>query len=212
MRRSNASNLSRRNRYRNGTRMDPVRFQYRTTRAGIKNPYKQYTKSNFIFYTSIVLFIAFLCYIFVFPYTSNRYSVIRKYGIVIDGGSTGTRIHVFEYLVKDGILEYGFGKNGLASMKVNPGLSAYEDEPERAREAIRELVEFGRKRVPRDYWGETEIRLMATAGLRLLKKEAQDRILNECRQVLRRSGFKFQDKWASVISGMLPAVSLIFFT
>lgn len=202
MRRSNASTLSRRNNRRNGTKMDPVKFQFRSTRPGIKTLYKRYTKSNLIFYTSIVLFTAFLFYFFMFPYRSNRYFVHKKYGIVIDGGSTGTRIHVFEYLVKDGILEYSFGKDGLASMKVNPGLSAFEDEPDKAGEAIKELLEFGKKRVPRECWGNTEIRLMATAGLRMLKREAQDKILDACRKVLRRSGFKFQDNWASVISGM----------
>jgi apyrase len=145
-----------------------------------------------------------------FPYRSNQYSMHKKYGIVIDGGSTGTRIHVFEYLVKHGFLEYSFGKDGLASMKVNPGLSAYEDEPDKAGEAIGELVEFAMKRVPRDYWGETEIRLMATAGLRMLKKEAQDRILDACRRVLRGSAFRFQDNWASVISGMCYMASKIF--
>ncbi|XWS69711.1 hypothetical protein CRYUN_Cryun04dG0202500 [Craigia yunnanensis] len=42
---------------------------------------------------------------------------------------------------------------------------------------------------------------MATAGLRLLDVEVRERILEESRKVLRMSGFKFHDDWASVITG-----------
>ncbi|GAA0184421.1 nucleotide phosphatase [Lithospermum erythrorhizon] len=135
----------------------------------------------------------------------------KRYGIVIDGGSTGTRIHIFSYDVfkddvggvsrkrKRGVLD--FSGSELESLKVNPGLSAFAREPEKAGKALRELVEFGKGKVPREYWGETEVRLMATAGMRLLAKVEQENILDVCRGVLRSSGFKFQDDWVSVISG-----------
>ncbi|KAG9151377.1 hypothetical protein Leryth_023812 [Lithospermum erythrorhizon] len=135
----------------------------------------------------------------------------KRYGIVIDGGSTGTRIHIFSYDVfkddvggvsrkrKRGVLD--FSGSELESLKVNPGLSAFAREPEKAGKALRELVEFGKGKVPREYWGETEVRLMATAGMRLLAKVEQENILDVCRRVLRSSGFKFQDDWVSVISG-----------
>ncbi|KAF2298848.1 hypothetical protein GH714_028297 [Hevea brasiliensis] len=42
---------------------------------------------------------------------------------------------------------------------------------------------------------------MATAGMRLLDYEVQERILESCRKVLRKSRFKFRDDWASVITG-----------
>lgn len=96
---------------------------------------------------------------------------------------------------------FDFGEEG--AMKVNPGLSAYAEDPEGAGGSLEELVEFGKGKVPRELWGETEIRLMATAGLRLLDSYVQERILEACRRVLRKSGFKFRDDWASVITGML---------
>lgn len=80
-------------------------------------------------------------------------------------------------------------------------MSAYADEPEAAAGSLEELLEFARRKVPRQMWGETEIRLMATAGLRLLDSRVQDRILESCRNGLRRSGFQFRDEWATVISG-----------
>ncbi|KAL3501418.1 hypothetical protein ACH5RR_035867 [Cinchona calisaya] len=209
MRRSNARTVNSCNDHKKPDNMDPTKLQFRPNRPGFKNPYKQNTRSGLLLlYSSIALVSVVLCYILLLLIFPNRgsdgsyYGGHKKYGIVIDGGSSGTRIHVFKYEVeKDGILRYDFGKNGLASIKVNPGLSAYAEEPERAAAALAELVEFGRKRVPREYWRETEIRLMATAGMRMLEKHVQDRILEACRTVLRGSGFRFYDDWAAVISG-----------
>ncbi|KAB1208056.1 putative apyrase 6 [Morella rubra] len=86
-------------------------------------------------------------------------------------------------------------------MRVNPGLSSFADDAYGAGASLKELLDFGKGRVPREHWGQTEIRLMATAGLRLLEPKLQDRILESCRQVLRSSGFKFRDEWASTITG-----------
>lgn len=125
----------------------------------------------------------------------------RRFGIIIDGGSTGTRIHVFEFRVKSGVKEFDFGPNGHFSMRVNPGLSSFKGDPEGAGRSLVELLEFGKGRVPMKLRGDTEVRLMATAGLRLLDVKVQERILESCRRVLRLSGFKFHDDWASVITG-----------
>lgn len=96
---------------------------------------------------------------------------------------------------------FDFGTEGLTSFRVNPGLSSFSEDPESAGGSLTELLEFGKGRVPREFWRETEVRLMATAGLRLLDSEVQDRILDSCRKKLRDSGFKFRDDWASVITG-----------
>ncbi|RXH88416.1 hypothetical protein DVH24_000015 [Malus domestica] len=62
------------------------------------------------------------------------------------------------------------------------------EDPESAGGSLRELLEFGKGRVPKDLWAETEIRLMARTGLQLLDLGVQNRILNSCRKVLRGSG------------------------
>ncbi|KAJ6772410.1 ADENOSINE/GUANOSINE DIPHOSPHATASE [Salix koriyanagi] len=146
--------------------------------------------------TSVTLIVLLSCY---YLFESQTKSSSKKYGIIIDGGSTGTRIHVFGYRVESGgktVFDFEEG-----ALKVSPGLSAYAEDPGGAGGSVEELVEFGKGRVPRELWGETEVRLMATAGVRLLDLEVQDQILNECRRVLRKSGFKFQDSLASVITG-----------
>ncbi|XP_076885339.1 putative apyrase 6 [Bidens hawaiensis] len=147
--------------------------------------------------SAIVLFCCF--------YYSNYVKVdegMKRYRIVIDGGSTGSRVHLFEYRIgKEGVVFDFGGKGGLNSMRVGPGLSAFKDDEGGAGESVMELLEFAKMRVPEEEWAQTEVRLMATAGLRLLEVSVQERILEACRKVLRRSGFEFRDDWASVISG-----------
>lgn len=122
----------------------------------------------------------------------------RKFGIVIDGGSTGTRVHVYCYFAGTGVVDTA----ASVTMKVNPGLSAYKDNPEQAGESLKELLDFARRRIRADIWGVTEVRLMATAGMRLLDAGVQEKILESCRNVLRISGFMFRKNWATVITGM----------
>ncbi|CAL5428837.1 unnamed protein product [Camellia sinensis] len=195
------------------SKMESIKLQFRPNsphRSSLfsRNP-KHSTTNITKFFASIAITLALFCYIFVVS-TAFRNSGKRKFGIVIDGGSTGTRIHVFEYVVKVGVANFDFGENGLASMRVNRGLSAYAEDTEGAGVSLGELVEFGKKRVPKEYWGETEIRLMATAGLRMLELSVQDRILESCRKFLRLSGFRFRDDWASVITVYLQLLCLAY--
>ncbi|KAI3796051.1 hypothetical protein L1987_38713 [Smallanthus sonchifolius] len=156
------------------------------------------TRSNIFVIGFVTLAFVSSCYF----YINSRNPVAKRYRIVIDGGSTGSRIHVFEYLFRDGGPVFDFsGKNGLGSMRVSLGLSAFAEDPHRAGASVLELLEFARKRIPKENWGKTEVRLMATAGLRMLDSSVQERILESCRKVLRTSGFSFHDYLASVISG-----------
>lgn len=193
-------------------KMDPIKLHIRASNWSnffSRSP-KRSTRSIFFIITLIAIaFVLVLCYLFVSGRNSHRLWK-RKYGIVIDGGSTGTRMHVFEYKVEGRISVSDFSDGGGASMKVNPGLSAFSDEPEAAGDSLVKLLELGKGRIPEDLWGVTGIRLMATAGLRLLEPAVQDRILDSCRRVLRTSGFKFQDEWASVITGMTQYYELFF--
>ncbi|KAL6878389.1 hypothetical protein ACP4OV_012559 [Aristida adscensionis] len=118
-----------------------------------------------------------------------------RFSVFIDGGSTGTRAHVFA-AGPDGRPDLARS----AVMRVSPGLSSFAADPARAGESLRPLMEFARGRVAGDA-AETEVRLMATAGLRLLEERVREAILESCRDVLRTSGFRFEDAWAEVIPG-----------
>ncbi|KAF8390201.1 hypothetical protein HHK36_024723 [Tetracentron sinense] len=191
-------------------KMDSVKLQFRSNAhrsnffSRISSLSMKQAKGNLWIYFVVAISVAVFCYIFVIARGSGNSPVSkRKFGIVIDGGSTGTRIHVFEFVINElGLPVFDFGKDGLATMRLNPGLSSFSGDPEGAGRSLLELVEFGKRGVPKDYWGETEIRLMATAGLRRLDMGVQEQILESCRRVLRSSDFKFRDDWASVITGM----------
>ncbi|KAF6171852.1 hypothetical protein GIB67_007373 [Kingdonia uniflora] len=197
MRRSNARTSPAINPQQQQPTMDTVKFHLRPNTT-LTSRSKIISSRTFIV---IVLTLAVICYLFVTIVRQS--SVVReKFRVIIDGGSTGTRIHVLRVAL-DGNESpvFDFGRNGLASMRVNPGLSSFEGEPNGAGESLLELLVFAKGRIPREDWGETEIRVMATAGLRILDLGVQEKILESCRIVLRLSGFKFRDDWASVITG-----------
>ncbi|KAI9111514.1 hypothetical protein K1719_017204 [Acacia pycnantha] len=182
---------------------NPVKLHLRPSgRSGLfSRNSKSISRSNCFFSIPISIALAFFIFYAIFSGIRSPNSVITKFAIIIDGGSTGTRIHVFKYRLEGGNPVFDFGKDGLASMRVNPGLSSFAREPDGAGQSLVELVDFGKSKIPKESWSDTEIRLMATAGLRILEENVQQRILESCRSLLRSSGFKFRDEWASVITG-----------
>jgi apyrase len=182
--------------------MDPTvkKLQIRSTNLFARN--NNNNNSKCFFFNNAFIASLFFSFLLIFSYytffNSPSSGTGFRYRIIIDGGSTGTRVHLFKYKVKNAL---DFGKKGLDSMRVNPGLSSFAEDPDGAGRSVLELVEFAKNRIPKESWRETEIRLMATAGMRMLDIEVQEKILDSCRKVLRSSGFKFSDNWASVITG-----------
>ncbi|KAL2653869.1 hypothetical protein R1flu_021997 [Riccia fluitans] len=124
------------------------------------------------------------------------------YAVIIDAGSTGSRLHVFQY-IKEGSIPFLMvkGKESL-SLKTRPGLSSFASNPDAAGTSLAKLVKFAKENVPKKVRASTPLYLMATAGLRILDKDVQDVILDSCRNELRTAGFVFKDEWASVITGI----------
>ncbi|CAN8254973.1 unnamed protein product [Cochlearia groenlandica] len=147
----------------------------------------------------MTLGLLFVLYSIIFSGRNERNSF--RYSVVIDAGSSGSRVHVFRYWTHSKKPVFDFGEDNYASLKLNPGLSAYADNPDGASVSVTKLVEFAKGRVPKGMLKKSEIRLMATAGMRLLEVNVQEKILEATRRVLRSSRFKFRDEWASVISG-----------
>ena len=124
----------------------------------------------------------------------------RRYVVILDGGSQGTRAHVYAMRVAPGPRPRHTEELGV--MRVKPGLSSFASDPEGAGESLRPLYEFARSLVPDAYVARTPIVLMATAGLRSVPdRGARDAILRSCRASLARSPFLFRDAWAEVIAG-----------
>lgn len=106
-----------------------------------------------------------------------------KYSIVIDAGSTGSRIFIFE-LNKEGPKQSGLFKEKNAggihdASKDLSKLSAYLDP----------LIIFAKKELL-DQASETPVYFRATGGMRLLQPIEQQQVLKGIKNYFKKSGFK----------------------
>ncbi|KAL2320436.1 hypothetical protein Fmac_029405 [Flemingia macrophylla] len=123
-----------------------------------------------------------------------------SYAVIFDGGSTGTRVHVFHFnqnldlLPVNDTLEF--------YKKISPGLSSYEDDPEEAAETLIPLLEEAESLVPEELRANTPVRLGATAGLRLLDGNASEEILQAVRDMLsNESSLNVQSDAVAILEG-----------
>ena len=136
-----------------------------------------------------------------FSWLSSAASVPSEasYVIVIDAGSTGSRIHVHSYSWAD--------QQPLPAIepsvneKIKPGLSDYATHPADATKPVQQLLDKARAVVPEHMRARTPIHLQATAGLRSVTEQQAADILRVVRATLRSSEFQFEDEWALIISG-----------
>ncbi|KAL7330296.1 Guanosine-diphosphatase [Mucor circinelloides] len=107
-----------------------------------------------------------------------------QYAVMIDAGSSGSRVHVykFNYCKEEPELE-----NEVFHM-LEPGLSSFADDAEGAADSLEELLQIAVDSVPKSMQHCTPIAVKATAGLRLLGAEKSDRILQAVRS-------RLQDKY-----------------
>ncbi|OBS59849.1 hypothetical protein A6R68_09017 [Neotoma lepida] len=98
------------------------------------------------------------------------------YGIMFDAGSTGTRVHVFQFARPPGETPTLTHETFKA---LKPGLSAYADDVEKSAQGIQELLNVAKQHIPYDFWKATPLVLKATAGLRLLPGEKAQKLLQK---------------------------------
>lgn len=125
----------------------------------------------------------------------------KQYVILIDAGSSGSRMHVHGYTRNTSV------KGGMPivdpslNVKKKPGLSSYASTPSQAAESIALLRTFAEEQVPAAQRAATPIYLQATAGLRVIPSEKAEAILENVRDELQTWGFRFERSWAKIISG-----------
>jgi apyrase len=123
-----------------------------------------------------------------------------RFAIVLDAGSTGSRIHVFKF-------KTGSSDQVLLQFdrfdQLKPGLSSYAHNPAAAALSLKPLLELALNTVPKELHAATPLMLGATAGLRLLPDGKADEILAEVRRWVRANyPFKFQDDDVNILSGV----------
>ncbi|KAJ3551128.1 hypothetical protein NM688_g4910 [Phlebia brevispora] len=103
-----------------------------------------------------------------------------QYVLMIDAGSTGSRIHIYKFNNCGSSPEYEYE----VFKQVKPGPSSYADSPLEAAESLDELLDEAVKIVPESMQTCTPVAVKATAGLRLLGAEESSAILEAVRHRL----------------------------
>ncbi|XP_010922903.1 probable apyrase 6 isoform X2 [Elaeis guineensis] len=186
------------------TQLHP-RMHYAAPPASLRPPSPSRSERCWLLAAGLLI-LPFLFYLFAVArraHTSARFDGPRPkgFGLVIDAGPAGSRIHVFEFLNEGGIPIVGLDGKGSVSMKVRPGLREFAADPEGAGDSLQELLEFAKGRIPRAEWKATKISLIDTGGVGGLKLEVSSAIMKSSRRALTASGFMFRDEWASSITG-----------
>lgn len=134
-----------------------------------------------------------------------------KYAVIFDAGSTGSRVHVYEFQFCGpkllNLIDEVFDST-------KPGLSEFPEDPDEAVETLIPLLRKAWRRVPRRLRRCSPIVLKATAGLRLLPADKVANILGSVRNWLEeqpfhlpRSDSGFASEPVSVIDGSEEAIS-----
>lgn len=127
-----------------------------------------------------------------------------RYGVILDAGSSGTRVHVYRWLNAaralhdaDSIELQSLPKletKDKWTLKKWPGISTYGDNSAEIGEYLQPLLEHALDIIPSDQVEDTPIFLMATAGVRLLPQLQQKAILSEvCSYAQKNTKFSLPD-------------------
>lgn len=125
-------------------------------------------------------------------------SALIQYALVIDAGSTGSRIHVYKFnnCGPTPALEYETFK------AVQPGLSYFARDPTAAAASLDPLMEEAVRVVPKSLHHCSAVEVKATAGLRLLPGNEGQAILEEVR-------VRLESDWPFALSKEENAVEIM---
>ncbi|KAL7276116.1 Guanosine-diphosphatase [Rhizina undulata] len=112
--------------------------------------------------------------------SSSKSKPLIQYALMVDAGSTGSRIHVYRF---NNCGETPELEEEVFKM-IKPGLSSYPDDPEAAAKSLDDLMEEAVKTVPDKLKSCTPVAVKATAGLRILGNEKSGKILEAVRHRL----------------------------
>jgi len=131
---------------------------------------------------------------------ANALAKNNNYIIYIDAGSTGSRLHIFQYekslsvpTIKD-----------VFSVNIKPGLSEYADHPESSGHSLKKLFDDAAKFLL-DQGADLRavpVNLFATAGMRLLTEDKQQAIYLDVSNFI-RNNYEFTIRDIKTISGKM---------
>lgn len=133
----------------------------------------------------------------------------NKYGIVIDSGSSGSRIQIYRWedpnKLKNDHQDQDQSQDSSTiltsppviiqksqwSKKTSPGISSFKDKVGQAwNDHYSELMKFAEAIIPTEKHHETPVFVLATAGMRMLEASKQDELVSEiCSSLQRKTKF-----------------------
>ncbi|QSZ34300.1 hypothetical protein DSL72_005890 [Monilinia vaccinii-corymbosi] len=128
-----------------------------------------------------------------------------RYGVILDAGSSGTRVHVYRWLNSAKALKNSapitlhtlpkLETNKKWTKKIKPGVSTFGERPaDVGPDHLQQLLDHALDVVPKDQVPDTPIFLMATAGVRLLPHVQQNVLLSEiCDYARKHTKFDLPD-------------------
>jgi Golgi apyrase len=116
--------------------------------------------------------------------------------VILDAGSSGTRVYIYKWLsspyaqssASEIQLQHLPDIKLVKQKKVHPGISTFADKHTQVGpDHLKPLFDYAMKHVPKKSQSETPLFLLATAGMRLLKEDQQQNVLNEVCEYARGS-------------------------
>lgn len=167
----------------------------------------------------LVVVLLFVCVYYVFE-KGGAYNAVSGsyYTVVVDCGSTGTRVNVYEWKtrgVETGnlpVLVGSYPDNSTKSslwksscqyhcLQTEPGLDKFVGNASGVRASLEPLILWAEWLVPLERQEETPIFVLATAGLRRLTVEDARWVLDDVEAVVKEHSFMYEKSWIRVLSG-----------
>ncbi|KAF9916799.1 Golgi apyrase [Linnemannia zychae] len=140
---------------------------------------------------------------------SDEWIKNRQFGIVIDAGSSGSRLHIYSWINRNHILqttphsqiagvlptiEPGVEQDSEHasewSFRIEQGIADFKDRPADVGEHLERLLDHALKVIPESEIKRTPVYVLATAGLRLVQDDIRKEILaNSCNYI--RDNYNF---------------------
>ncbi|XP_054865566.1 ectonucleoside triphosphate diphosphohydrolase 7-like isoform X2 [Amphiprion ocellaris] len=141
--------------------------------------------------------------------TTDIHNPALNYGIVVDCGSSGSRVFVYYWPPHNGnphtlldIRQMRDHDRKPVVKKIKPGISTLANTPTQASDYLHPLLSFAAAHVPKTKHKETPLYILCTAGMRLLPDSQQAAILEDLvTDVPLEFDFLFSRSHAEVISG-----------
>ncbi|KAK4745749.1 hypothetical protein SAY87_012061 [Trapa incisa] len=184
--------------------------------GGVPLLWRKWTRA-LLFLLCLILLGLFIYAVSMYIYT-NWSREASKFYVVLDCGSTGTRVYVYQASLrhkKDGSLPIvmksfneGIHKKPRSQigraydrMETEPGFDKLVHNFTGLKDALNPLIQWAVKQIPQDSHTHTPLFLYATAGVRRLPPADSKWLLDSAWNILRKSPFSCQREWVKIISG-----------